>query len=557
MNMKMKKIFVILASVAGLFSVSSCASKLDVTPQNNIYDEQIQDILENGSAEKQQLVMNAIAAPMVKYFNFWGSPMPGGALAPTEYCYQGMDQARSLMGNDMVMASNRGETNSLAGTAYYEGTADWSAYDANSNWCHWVGYAYAINQANMLLGYMTKEAAEKSDLAKDGRVRGLCVRAFSYMGLMEEYCQPYTGAGKDKLGMSIYTVYDPAQAPVERSSATETWKFIIDDLKEAETLTSGKFTTGYAELEDFDNAVVNFLLARAYILTGQWSEAIAACDKIINSGKYSFIADDNYGCNPTGADLPENPDEIVFLPQNNAFTALQKNPECILGFIKTSSYNLKTQANLTCAQTRMQNPFGAYAASSIVRMDDRLYSKIADKDIRKNAFYPKSFMYKYGSNTSATEAYSYSAMKYGATCGLKDGGTAESTKDLVDENEFCKFRYSEVILMKAEAQAQDGKSEAKTTLDELIKARTAGQLTCDTYPSMQGLTPLQMVQLQYRIEMWGENGREYFNNKRWGIDVDRSGSGIHWASSFTLKASDMVLQIPRNERENNPLLILD
>lgn len=556
----MKKVIVILASAAALFSASSCGKMLEVTPPNAIYDEQIQDILNGTDESKKQLVLNALASPFAKYFNFWGAPMPGGVLAPMTYCYQGIEQARSLQGNDMVFGLNKNDVNDLAGTSYYEGTAQYTSKDSEANRAHWLGYAYAINQANLLLGYMTAEAADKSASATDGRIRGLCVRAYSYMCLAEEYCQPYQDAGANGVGLSLYTNYDPGQAAVAPSSLGETWKFIITDLEEAAQRagsSADKFTTGYDELEDFDAGLANFLLARAYLLTGDYAKVVSTCDKIINSGKYSFIKDENYGCNPTGADIDitysedgkVTPNE--YYPMSNAFTALKVNPETIFGYKKGSSYNPCDGSNRAGVKTMLQNPFGTYANGSAVRIDDRLYDMIADGDIRKNAFYPKSFMYRFGTNTGASEIPSYSAMKYGATVGLKDGGEAISDKSLVDEVEFCKFRYSEVILMKAEALAQQN-SDPAPALDLLIKARTAGAYTTATYPGTSGLSNLQKVQLQWRIEMWGENGREYFNNKRWHINIDRASSKIHWAKSLATTWDKMTLEIPKDETQFNP-----
>ncbi len=66
------------------------------------------------------------------------------------------------------------------------------------------------------------------------------------------------------------------------------------------------------------------------------------------------------------------------------------------------------------------------------------------------------------------------------------------------------MRSSEVLLMKAEAQAQPGdEAGAKATLNQLLAARTRNgetPLTCDTYPSMQGLSALEMVYLQMAEE---------------------------------------------------------
>jgi len=549
----MKKILVILASVAGIFSASSCSSQLEVAPPNKIVDEDIIKIMEGSDESKKQLVLKAIATPFVKYFNMWSSPLPGGVLAPMEYCYQGMWHARSLQGNDMIIGESDASTNDLAGTSYYKGTTSMTNNSVNSNYAHWFGYAYAINQANLLLTYMTEEAAKKGGLAADGRARGLMIRAFSYMCLMEEYCQPYLSGGKEKLGMSLYTVYDPGQAAVARSSAEETWNFIIKDLVEAASYVS-TYTTAFSELEDFDAGVANFLLARAYILTGQWNNAIAACDKIINSGKYSFIKNANYGCNPTGAEIPADASEVVFSPVNNAFTALMVNPECILGYIKKSSYNPKDGSNRAGVHNMLNNAFSKeYPGGTQVCIDQRLYDKIAAGDVRKNAWYPKSFKYAYSTNLVPA----YASMKDGATHGITDDGISMSSRDLVSDQDYCMFRYSEVVLMKAEAQAQSGQdAAAKTTLNTLLSARSNGALNCDNYPSMSGMSALDMVKLQWRIEMWGENGREYFNNKRWNIDVNRSGSANHW-SQYSLKWNEMTLQIPLKELETNPNCVQD
>ena len=79
-------------------------------------------------------------------------------------------------------------------------------------------------------------------------------------------------------------------------------------------------------------------------------------------------------------------------------------------------------------------------------------------------------------------------------------------------------------------------------------------LTTETYPSMRGLTTLQMVQLQTRIELWGEGGREFYNNKRWNIPVDRTSSTNH-VTKGTLPVSRMTLAIPEDEMLFNPLAV--
>jgi hypothetical protein len=110
--------------------------------------------------------------------------------------------------------------------------------------------------------------------------------------------------------------------------------------------------------------------------------------------------------------------------------------------------------------------------------------------------------------------------------------------------------------MLAEAQALAGQEDAaKTTLNKLLAARTkegSPTLTCDNYSSMAGLSVLDMVKLQWRIEMWGENGLEYSNSKRWNVDINRNGSAVHWSSGKIYKVEHMTYEIPIQETSTNP-----
>ena len=115
--------------------------------------------------------------------------------------------------------------------------------------------------------------------------------------------------------------------------------------------------------------------------------------------------------------------------------------------------------------------------------------------------------------------------------------------------------------MKAEIQARTGdEGGAKNTLNTLLNARTkagATPLTCDNYQGMSGLSALQMVQLQSRIELWGEGGLEWFNNRRWNIPVNRQGSANHWNPAMQFSVSQMTMSIPMQEINTNPNLVLD
>ena len=550
----MKKIIKSVALIAGVVLLAaSCADKLEVTPPNNIYDEQIKELLENGTTAQKESILKAIVNPMAQYFNNYdrNNVCSTGSANVMNYSYPGIEWGRSLMGNDVALGYDL-ESYDLAGRDLYQFVTDYRIGNTNANYCHWTTYAYAINQANSVLGYMTEELAQKENLFKDGRARALLIRAYCYMCMMEEYQDAYLLGGKDKLGLSIYKEYDPKQAPIARSSDEETWNFIKGDIKEAVTLLTGAgvgYTAGRANSEDFDLGVANFLLARASILTGDYSTCISACKAIISSNAYSFIAKDNYGGHNTGSWTPTS--DIVVNPATNAFKNIAVNPETILGYNVTSSFY--AQAAVFFGLTSM---FSSYSSSkSTARIDDRLYKKINDNDVRKDAFLDFEVGdYKFAVNGAVAKIPSYASMKFSSTDALNNDGTAGAgTPASTTKCDYTKFRLSEVYLMLAEAQnASSDANGAKATLNALLAARTkdgAETLTCDNYGNNGNLT--EFIQLQWRIEMWGEGGREYYNNKRWVVNVDRSGSTVH-PKQVTYPANKMTLAMPERELQDNP-----
>ena len=62
MTADMKKYILILSALTVLYS---CGKMLDVTPPNAITEEQVQELMVNGTDAQKQMVLNAIASPMV------------------------------------------------------------------------------------------------------------------------------------------------------------------------------------------------------------------------------------------------------------------------------------------------------------------------------------------------------------------------------------------------------------------------------------------------------------------------------------------------------------
>lgn len=540
---------VICAAAFGLI-LASCNDELEVAPPNNLTDEQILEILDSGDEAKIKTIMSGLVTNLDANFRLAGnySGFSSNPLNPLT----NQDLFGNLRCNDIVLGE---QTLGSSGTYQTFYSIDpsfepWLASDRTFNYTWWLLAASPHTNANKVLSYLKSETVEQSGSKslKDYRARCLAVRAYGYMLLMERYQKAYLQGGKDGKGMPIYTEYG-VNTPVAPSSAVETYNFIKKDLNEAVKLFGesqiGEKQDGFtvATTNDIDRAVAQFLLARVSLWTGDYATCISACKDIMTHYP-TLLSESAYGIqNSRAAALAAGTDDVK--ADDNAFSCLKKNPECILGWVDGNG-----------AQTYQYSNFNCFAEGNgglseyFMRIDNRLYEKIAENDFRKGIFLAEPLVYVYPTDKKSKTLPKYTNLKWGATISL------QQTKRNDQINcDYSYYRTSEVLLMLAEAQASSGQdAAAKTTLNQLLAARTktgATTLTCDNYPSMSGMSALDMVKLQWRIEMWGENGNEYANNKRWGVNVDRNGSATHWSNGKTYSVEHMTYEIPIQETSTN------
>jgi hypothetical protein len=521
MKNSMKNYIIGIIFLTGTLFLGSC--DLDYEPLSATTDEEIQELLASGDDETIDLILGSMANAMPEYFNASGLSGAGTADGRYRNC-QGLDYMRCLEANDIVF----GDISSISifGADEYK-FADFISQSVDKNEYYWVHMWSLVTNANKMLFYLDDETIESNVTLKKYKAWGLVVRAYAYNYLMENYQDSYMQGGSSKLGLMIYDSYDPTQEYKERSSSTETYEFIVDDLETAIDLLEEFYAdaeeSGYtSDLTDIDLGVAQFVLARVKLVIGEWDDVVSLCDAIL--ANYSgFITEGYYGGANKGFEIR---------PEENAFLYNDVNPEVILGFPNGTA--LTTHIAWT-------NPFGESSggeSGGYARIDNQLFDLIADDDYRQDCFLDTMIVdYTYPTNGTQDNIPTYTNLKFAATYGI-----SSDDKTQVGSCECNYMRSSEVFLMKAEAYAQNSnESAAKSALNELLAARTrsgATTLTCDNYPSMSGMTALEMVQLQTRIEMWGEKGLEYFNNKRWNISVDRNSSDVH-----TVKTSYDVLKM--------------
>ena len=556
----MKNIKTIAAiAAATLLTFQSCSDMLDVTNPNSLNDDQIRELLASDDEDKVNATLQAIGSGLEAYICLAHQALSGGYSNSYANEYA-VHIFRDVACENMIFG-DRANSITDGYAAYYNHTSDAAERNQLAS-CYgwWVSSSYIIAQANKSATYLTDEVATSPNAlpsVKTYAAQAKTLRAYGYLQLMERFRKAYKYGGSEQQGMPIYTKY-AYNTPVAPLSAQETWEWIINELETAGTyFAAGKYsaTDGYTTVNptdlttfyDIDRTLSDYFLARACLDYGEYDKAIAACQRIL--AKYPNLIDEaHYGVQTSRLDDLATPlddtwkkgkDEVK--NDDNAFLSIPSNPEVLFGW--TSETNLYSWNILNSLQA-------GNGKSGLFQISQALYDKIDDNDYRKGVFadheidnYP--YFTTEGHNPSTL--FKYTNLKWGATICQN---ASERTIANISSDQII-LRSSEVLLMLAEAQYQAGKeADAKTTLNKLLAARTksgATTLTCDNYKG--GLNTWELIQLQWQIEMWGENGLDYYCHKRWNTDAVRQG-GNHWVD-YTWNVADMEWQIPQKELSTN------
>lgn len=544
----MKKYLIALSALA--FATTSCYEKLNIAPPNAITNEMIQEMLRTATEDETRTILGAISDGLKP--NMYGGGYNTRYSGATDGTWSGQWALRLLSGNDIAL----GYLSAPQGNDYY-GCANLNGADKMDVLSYWHRAFTLTNAANKVAVLMNEDliaANPTNNVLKQYYGNVLALRAFGYLYAMENF-------GTNSLGMPIYDTYSFSQPQKDRAPAKETYDSIIRWASRADELfqTAGVGFTAQ-DNSDFTRGLTCYIIARASLLAADsegatastyLTQAIAACDKMINSGA-TLMTEDQYVQKESEPYVEGGVEYPVYKAETNGFMNFDINPEALYGF----GWQYGGGGTLFS--------YGNFLTSSC-RIDDRLYLKIDNNDYRKDNFHPEGGQtFTSPGNESfidggtLLEVDTYWNTKFANNVGLESNA---GPANVVNRNrgDFSFVRLSEAILMKAEAQARQGDDGgAKTTLNTLLAARTrtgATPLTCDTYSSMSGLSALEMVQLQTRIEMWGEKGLEWYNNRRWNIAVNRAGSTVHWNPSTTYPVSGMTLKIPSEELTGSPGMV--
>ena len=180
-------------ALAIVSALTACDSKLDVHNPNYMTDEQIEDILANGTDEERELILGGLTSVLKEYVVVRNSIMSGGfsnMSIDNEWVHDNM--YRNLQCGDIVYGD--GARHSAGWGQYYRNSSDmpyWDAKQTSECYGYWCSPALSSNNANKVLMFLSDEVVGENALLKQYKATALTVRGLGYMRLMERFTKGY------------------------------------------------------------------------------------------------------------------------------------------------------------------------------------------------------------------------------------------------------------------------------------------------------------------------------------------------------------------------------
>ena len=269
--------------------------------------------------------------------------------------------------------------------------------------------------------------------------------------------------------------------------------------------------------------------------------AIAAADRVINSGVYSLATNWNSNFSPTNEGSPENIFVIVHAPQPGLGMSLQ---------YRALHYNMinPTPWNGFATLAATYRSFNPADQRRNVFLIGQQYSYVTGAPVTDRPGAPLIFTDTINNIESANENEGARLVKF-PPLGTITAGDAHP-------NDFPYFRLAEMYLIKAEAQNESGDQAGAITNINIVRARhfTPAQ------PLAAGLTQAQVrdaIRNERLFELAGEQKRRQ-DLVRFGLFTAQRTSCQAAVAACTkplAAAHKILMPIPQTQMQNNPLLV--
>ena len=492
----------IIAAVFMLTSLGACKDFIDIAPQNFISS----DNFFKTEADFVQAVNASYSALRIVYNEAYI-----------------MGEMRSDNAHYIFNSSNRGNL-------VREEIADFiDNSTASPVATKWSGNYKVIAYANEVITRI--DAASLSDnVKKNLKGQVLFLRALAYFDLVQYFgdvplvLTPISGTADEILNVS---------STLPRTAKADIYTQIVKDAQDASGLLpskadqeKGRATSGAAKT----------LLGNVYVVLKQWPQAEAILTEVVTSAQYSLLPDYASVFNPANKNSAESVFEIQYLQGN-------------LGLQSSFSYTF--MPNLTNINPLVGFQFNNQSIGGWNIPSDDLIKSYETGDKRKAASILEGY-----TNAGAFVQQPFIKKYFNLPLPAPNGSSPNANDN------WPVYRYSEVLLLLAEALNEQGKASAATYLNQ-IRDRAFGAGVSPIKETNQGVLRT-IIAKERRIEL-------AFENKRWP-DLVRTGQAVSVMNAYgaALKASGkypnlipqtynvtenrLLFPLPFNEIQVNPKL---
>ena len=478
--MKYNKYYILGIFAAGLMTVS--CSDLDTEPAGQLTGEQYAESLEKDPS---------LLAASVSAINY---------TIAKEYCVLGASQGRAddfgWPAQCLSEGCNSADISGIvSGYNWFSTPSTYSdrTYNYANPYERWALFYNQIKACNDLLD----QIPATTDNVKQKQYKGiaLAVRSWDYLQLVQAYAKTYVGHQTEP-AVPLY-ISKNEEGYAELNSARQTVETIYNkidkDLAEAATSLEG-FTR--SDKTFINQAVVYGLQARVALIKNLWAEAETLAQKAITAAAAEGISPASI------ADVSNVGTMFYSINENNWMWGMT----FALSNIPTDGeYETWVSQISSLASYSYTTETGSYRT-----INSHLWNTISNTDVRKgwwvdadlNSPLIKGLTWSNSGETAPLgkacgnliEYLPYTNVKFG--CYNGELGTTHTCAD------FPFMRIEEMYLIKAEAQAQQGKNgDAATTLESFVTVYRDPSYSVASAP-VSNL--VDEIWRQRRIELWGE-----------------------------------------------------
>ncbi|THU36058.1 RagB/SusD family nutrient uptake outer membrane protein [Niastella caeni] len=432
----LKKISIYVFCLFTLLTGVSCNKWLDLQPQDGITNTEFWKSKEQVQAAVTGVYASLLAStsgrPLTETFFLWGELRADHLSATPNASFDEVD----------VMNVNILPTNSIA---------------------NWRNLYQTINYCNSVIAFAPKVLQLDQTFTQDALNRAIAevktIRALLYFYLVRSF-------GEVPLKLSA-TASDQELEQLPKSSQQEVLNQILTDLSEAETNTVLTYGNTAADKGRITRYTVFALQADVYLWMDRYADCIAACDKVINSGRFGLVDETSASVYYRNLYVNGNSNEGIFEIQ---FDEQKQN----------------TFYNLFLGNRRfMSNPL---VMEDLYMVD---YVNADNKDFRGD-----------GASVRTTDGAIWKYVGWNYTTAR---GSSESYAH------WIVYRFADILLMKAEALNQLDKGEEALALVRIIRNRARALIETEQNPDPSDKRAIADYILEERAREFAYEGKRWYD----------------------------------------------